>query len=199
MSSLAAFSIPSTLHQFTPALSTGPLKSSGTKANASGTTGTTATSSGTNGSAASIGSTFLSLLAQELQNQDPTAPVDSTAMVGQMISLSQLGQLVSMNQILSAAGSTSTTGSTGATGKVVAQAAATSPNSAALTSAISGIANTLSPSTAGAATSQLPFDPNTMMPLNFGNASAAAASINSVLNTSTMGLSGANNNATGGK
>jgi len=60
MSSLAAFSIPSTLHQFTPALSTGPLKSSGTKANASGTTGTTATSSGTNGSAASIGSTFLS-------------------------------------------------------------------------------------------------------------------------------------------
>jgi flagellar basal-body rod modification protein FlgD len=28
-------------------------------------------------------------LATELQNQDPTAPVDSTAMVGQMISLNQ--------------------------------------------------------------------------------------------------------------
>jgi hypothetical protein len=34
-----------------------------------------------------LGTTFLSLLAQELQNQDPTAPVDPTAMVGQMISL----------------------------------------------------------------------------------------------------------------
>jgi flagellar basal-body rod modification protein FlgD len=197
MGSLAAIlSMPNTLHQFSPTFGTGPLKSTGTKANASGTTGTTAnttTSSGTNGSAASIGSTFLGLLAQELQNQDPTAPVDSTAMVGQMISLSQLGQLVSMNQILSSASSTASSGS------ATSQAAAASPNSAALASAISGIANSLSPSTAGAATSQLPFDPNTMMPLNFGSANAAAASINSALNTSTMGLSGTNNNPTGGK
>lgn len=197
MSGLATFSMPNTLHQFSPAFGTGPLKSTGAKANATGTTANTATSSGTNGSAASIGSTFLSLLAQELQNQDPTAPVDSTAMVGQMISLSQLGQLVSMNQILSAASSTA---STAATGSTAAQAqAAITPNSAALTSAINGIANSLSPSTAGAATSQLPFDPNTMMPLGFGNANAAAASINSALNTSTMGLSGTNNNPTGGK
>ena len=33
----------------------------------------------------SIESTFLTLLVQELQNQDPTAPMDSTQMVGQMI------------------------------------------------------------------------------------------------------------------
>lgn len=48
----------------------------------------------------SIESTFLSLLAQELQNQDPTAPMDSTQMVGQMISLNQLDQLASINQVV---------------------------------------------------------------------------------------------------
>jgi flagellar basal-body rod modification protein FlgD len=196
MGSLAAFSIANTLHQFAPNFSTGALESLGAKPNAASTPATTTpTSSGTNGSAASIGSTFLSLLAQELQNQDPTAPVDSTAMVGQMISLSQLGQLVSINQTLSSAAATPP-----ASGTTSSQAqAAISPNSAALTSAINGIANSLSPSAAGAATSQLPFDPNTMMPLNFGNANAAAASINSALNSSTMGLSGTNNNPTGGK
>ena len=45
----------------------------------------------------SIESTFLTLLVQELQNQDPTAPMDSTQMVGQMISLNQLDQLASIN------------------------------------------------------------------------------------------------------
>ena len=39
---------------------------------------------------------FLTLLVQELQNQDPTAPMDSTQMVGQIISLNQLDQLASM-------------------------------------------------------------------------------------------------------
>jgi flagellar basal-body rod modification protein FlgD len=48
----------------------------------------------------SIESTFLSLLVQELQNQDPTAPMDSTQMVGQMISLNQLDQLASINQVV---------------------------------------------------------------------------------------------------
>ena len=48
----------------------------------------------------SIESTFLTLLVQELQNQDPTAPMDSTQMVGQMISLNQLDQLASINQVV---------------------------------------------------------------------------------------------------
>lgn len=75
------------------------------------TTGNSASTNGTD----SIGSTFLSLLVQELQNQDPTAPMDSTAMVGQMISLNQLDQLTSINQVLTGAyGGTSnaTAGST---------------------------------------------------------------------------------------
>ena len=51
-------------------------------------------------SAGGLGTTFLSLLVQEMKNQDPTQPMDPTAMVGQMISLNQLDQLISINQNL---------------------------------------------------------------------------------------------------
>ena len=69
-------------------------------------TGSTTASSSTSSnssqlSVTALGSTFLQLLTQELQNQDPTAPVDSTQMVGQMISLNQLDQLASINGTLS--------------------------------------------------------------------------------------------------
>lgn len=72
-------------------------------------------SSGGTNSLQSMESTFLSLLTQELQNQDPTAPMDSTEMVGQMISLNQLDQLASINQVVTNAfgqGSTTATGTT---------------------------------------------------------------------------------------
>lgn len=69
-----------------------------------------ASSNGGTSSLQSIESTFLSLLTQELQNQDPTAPMDSTEMVGQMISLNQLDQLASINQVVTnALGQGSTT------------------------------------------------------------------------------------------
>ncbi len=101
------------------------------KTKAQDTPGTPSSGSGSLSSTASgstsIGSTFLNLLVQELQNQDPTAPVDSTAMVGQMISLNQLDQLININQNLTppASSSTATPSGTGsstsgsATGKVV--------------------------------------------------------------------------------
>lgn len=86
-------------------------------------------------SADSIGSTFLNLLVSELQNQDPTAPMDSTAMVGQMISLNQLNQLTSINQVLSNSfGSTSgTSGVSGQNASAVAKQmpAASNPTSSA--------------------------------------------------------------------
>lgn len=63
----------------------------------------------------SIESTFLTLLVQELQNQDPTAPMDSTQMVGQMISLNQLDQLASINQVVTNAFGSSQTAATGGT------------------------------------------------------------------------------------
>lgn len=75
-------------------------------------------------STSSLDTTFLSLLVQELQNQDPTAPMDSTAMVGQMISLNQLDQLTSINQTLSTAypGKSSTATTAGTSSGTVAEA-----------------------------------------------------------------------------
>lgn len=95
---------------FRPKAATAP--AAGAKA-AGGTSANGGASAGSPDSTANLGSTFLSLLVQELQNQDPTAPMDSTAMVGQMISLNQLNQLTSINQVLSNAYG----GSTGSTSK----------------------------------------------------------------------------------
>jgi flagellar basal-body rod modification protein FlgD len=88
-----------------------PTRRATTDAGASGAATSNSTDSQT--SLSSLGSTFLKLLTQELQNQDPTAPMDSTQMVGQMISLNQLDQLASINQLLTAklgGADTSTTG-----------------------------------------------------------------------------------------
>jgi flagellar basal-body rod modification protein FlgD len=177
----ANYTMPTILNSLTPAATNGLQKYA--SARAAGTSSSTTSGN----SAGGLGATFLSLLAQELQHQDPTAPVDPTAMVGQMISLNQLEQLITINQTLT------TPPATGA----VQPAGATS--GAAVAAANSGIAGMLSPSVAGAATSQLPFDPNTMMPLSSGNAGAVAASINSSINAASMGLSGTNNDTSGGK
>ncbi len=48
-------------------------------------------------------STFLSLLVTELKAQDPTAPMDPTQMVAQMLSMNQLDQLIQINQTLQTA------------------------------------------------------------------------------------------------
>jgi flagellar basal-body rod modification protein FlgD len=116
--------------------------------------------------------------------------VDSTAMVGQMISLNQLDQLISINQTLTAS-STSTTGGV--------QPAGASTGNAALSSANRGVTSALSPSVAGAVANQLPFDPNTMMPLGSSNAAAASSPINSSITAPAMGTSGTGNNTSGGK
>jgi flagellar basal-body rod modification protein FlgD len=175
----ANYTMPTILNTLAPAAGSGSATTAKAKANAASSAGTTSSTSSTT-SGDDIGTTFLNLLAQELQNQDPTAPVDSTAMVGQMISLNQLDQLISINQSVTG---TTTTGTTGAAQTAV-QAA--------------DVATALSPSAAGAATSQLPFDPNTMMPVSSGNASTAATSVNSSPNVSTMGSSSLNNNTSGG-
>jgi flagellar basal-body rod modification protein FlgD len=77
---------------------------------ASSTSGSSSTSSGTGGlSSTGLEGTFLNLLATELQNQDPTSPVDPTQMVGQLVSLNQLDQLISINQTLSNLGGSGST------------------------------------------------------------------------------------------
>jgi flagellar basal-body rod modification protein FlgD len=69
-------------------------------------------SSDSSTSGSSLQTTFLNLLITELQNQDPTSPVDPTEMVGQMVALNQLDQLISINQTLQNLGSTSSGTST---------------------------------------------------------------------------------------
>jgi len=172
----ASYTLPAVLNSLQPAALSGLRKTLSAKAS---TPATTPTTTGNN-SANDLSSTFLNLLATELQNQDPTAPVDSTAMVGQMISLNQLDQLISINQTVTGSAGTGTSG--------LVQPAT------ALSSAIGAAANTLSPSAAGAVTNLLPFDPNTMMPLNFPNAAAVGASINSSINPASIGSSSTSNN-----
>ena len=56
--------------------------------------------------------TFLNMLVTELQNQDPTQPMDPTQMVGQMFSMNQLQQLININQTLQNMAGASGSGST---------------------------------------------------------------------------------------
>ncbi|MGC2401886.1 MAG: flagellar hook capping FlgD N-terminal domain-containing protein [Acidobacteriaceae bacterium] len=142
----------------------------------SSTSGSSSSSSSNNAAAA----TFLNLLSTELQNQDPTDPVDSNEMVSQMISLNQLDQLISINQVL-----------TGSSGTIVGLSQ-TPAGSAAPSAATGGVS-----SGQPAVTNPLPFDPNTMMPLGFSNSNAAAT--DSALSAASMASSSTNHNNSGGK
>ncbi|MFP5229854.1 MAG: flagellar hook capping FlgD N-terminal domain-containing protein [Acidobacteriota bacterium] len=107
---------------YTPTISA-PMQPQAASTNgSSGSSGSSGT--GNSGlSANNLQATFLNLLVTELQNQDPTQPVDPTQMVGQMVSLNELDQLISINQTLTtmagSAGGTSTTSGTGTQGSVV--------------------------------------------------------------------------------
>jgi len=173
---LANYTLPTLLSTLQPPQTKGVVKARDTPSTGSSSSGESSATS-----ASGIGSTFLSLLATELQNQDPTAPVDSTEMVGEMISLNQLDQLISINQTLSGAATATT-----ASGSV----------QPAANSALAAPAGATSPTAPVTAPNVLPFDPDTMMPVA---GSAAAAQLNSGLNPASLGLSGTNNNATGGK
>jgi flagellar basal-body rod modification protein FlgD len=84
---------------FVPAI-TAPVQGQSATAVRPASTGSSSTSS-TGTSSSDLQTTFLNLLVTELQNQDPTSPVDPTQMVSQMVSLNQLDQLISINQTLS--------------------------------------------------------------------------------------------------
>jgi flagellar basal-body rod modification protein FlgD len=186
----ANYTLPTILNSLSPAASSGLARAASSKASAA----STSSSSSTSNAGTDLGTTFLSLLAQELQNQDPTAPVDPTAMVGQMISLNQLDQLIGINQAISGSST-----STNATTTDAVQASRAAASGAALNSASASAASTLSPSVAAAASNQLPFDPNTMMPLGYATSGAGISSINSTINAAPIGFSGSANKTTGGK
>jgi flagellar basal-body rod modification protein FlgD len=186
----ANYTLPTVLNTVKPAANSATAKPKAATTGTSGT-GTSGTSSTSSSTGTDLGTTFLNLLATELQNQDPTAPVDSTAMVGQMISLNQLDQLISINQAVNPTSSSSSSSSAQAIG-----AAATAANTAG------SAASALSPSAQVVAMqNQLPFDPNTMMPIGSGagNANAVSASMNSPLNAAMSGATGSNSTTSGGK
>lgn len=113
-----------------------------------GTNGTTGTSSSSTGSASSLQNTFLDLLVTELQNQDPTTPVDPTQMVTQMVSLNSLDQLISINstlQSMSGTGSTTGTPSSDAVVSPAAKMATASGNTAAPLASSPASLTTLNP------------------------------------------------------
>jgi flagellar basal-body rod modification protein FlgD len=89
-----------------------------TNTNSSNSTNSTgsSTNAATNAalSASGLGdeSTFLQLLVTQIQNQDPTSPMDSTTFLTQLASFSQLEQLIAIRQdtdTLSASGTNSNT------------------------------------------------------------------------------------------
>ena len=162
----------------TPEISAPVNAKTATATTSAGSSSTTANNSlGT--SASSLQDTFLNLLVTELQNQDPTAPVDPTEMVGQMVSLNQLDQLISINQTLdSMAGSSSGTSTSAQTSSA---ANAMLASGAAGSTAGSTTGATSSPRVAGASTSsqQVPaytptVDPNALMNL-YGSFATPAA------------------------
>ncbi|MFC6389955.1 flagellar hook assembly protein FlgD [Methylorubrum zatmanii] len=76
--------------------------STGTSATAGTTTGTTAAAAKAATTVASKlnGDTFLKLMLAQLQNQDPTKPMDSQEYLGQLASFSQVEQATKTNQKL---------------------------------------------------------------------------------------------------
>jgi flagellar basal-body rod modification protein FlgD len=132
------------------------------KAAATNSSSTSSTSSTSGLADTTTGQTFLNLLVKELQNQDPTAPMDSTAMVGQMISLNQLDQLISINQVLGAA----TTASPSSTSPVSGASANATQSSAAVMAARAALLNGSSTLTPAQAATLAASDPSTTLDLS---------------------------------
>lgn len=93
------------------------------KANDSSTTGSSTTT------ATDYASTFMQLLATELQSQDPTQTVDPTTMVTQMVQINQLSDVAGIYSILQGSGSGATSGATNNAAATQPNAPATSPTS----------------------------------------------------------------------
>ncbi len=66
-----------------------------------GASGTSSTTSSTNGLSSTMAQ-FLKILTTELQNQDPTQPMDPAAFVGQLATLNEVQATVQSNQLLTA-------------------------------------------------------------------------------------------------
>ena len=81
---------------------------------AANTNGTSSSSSSS--SAASMNgmnpNDFMTLLVAEIQNQDPTQPMDPTTFMSQLVNLNQLEQVTAINQVVQQFNPTGTTSGT---------------------------------------------------------------------------------------
>jgi flagellar basal-body rod modification protein FlgD len=104
-------SINQVIHSTTNGTGTGGTGSGGTTGNTgttgSGSTSNSSSSSGVNG--ATLGGTdFLTLMLAQLQNQDPTSPVDSNEFLSQLASLSEVQGITQLNTSFAALSSSLT-------------------------------------------------------------------------------------------
>ena len=150
----------SSMNLFVPT-SNATAKANASTSSSSGSTSSTSTGTGLDGT--TTGTTFLNLLVKELQNQDPTAPMDSTAMVGQMISLNQLDQLVSINGDL---GGTTSSSSSSSSMDVTPASSTTGQSSAALVAAKNALLSDSSLSSSVNAASLAASNPNATLDLS---------------------------------
>ena len=114
--------------------STNPINVNGTASNVN-TDGTVKTNSN---SASVIQNQFLTLLVNELQNQDPTAPVDQTQTLSQLAQFSQLQETTTLNSTLTAnQGFTNVAQSATLIGKTVSTATSTDAGLSGVVSSVS--------------------------------------------------------------
>jgi flagellar basal-body rod modification protein FlgD len=94
-----------------------PLAAASTSSSTSGTSSTPTTAELSSSDALGNETTFLQLLVAQIQNQDPTAPMDSSTFLNQLAEFSQLEQLIAIQQDVSELdpSTTSTTSTTGTT------------------------------------------------------------------------------------
>jgi flagellar basal-body rod modification protein FlgD len=104
----------------TPAATSPSGANSTSGASNSGTANSSASTNAAVSATDSLGNenTFLQLLVAQIQNQDPTSPVDSNQFLSQLAEFSQLEQLIGIRQDVSqldptTAATTSTTGTSG--------------------------------------------------------------------------------------
>ena len=99
-------------------------------------TGTDSTTSGLPTSQ-SLNNMFLQLLVAQLQNQDPTAPVDPSTFVGQLAQFSELSEVTSIYQLMQQEAPSSTGSGSGGSGSSSGGSAGTAASGAAALSAAS--------------------------------------------------------------
>ena len=111
---------------------TTPLNFSGTAANVNSDGTVTANNSSVDQNS------FLTLLVNELQNQDPTAPTDETQTLSQLAQFSQLQQIQNLNTTLTtSAGFTNVAQSATLIGKTISTATATNAGTSGIVTSVS--------------------------------------------------------------